>query len=86
MLAASSKLLPIDVDSCHHADVSRDHLNRDTSVSSSTPLKHQMHSIHQPRAPKIRTQSRKIPPKSPDLIELSDAGPSPISVYAFDRP
>nr|CAG4641486.1 EOG090X01QX [Eurycercus lamellatus] len=80
-MLASSKMLPLNVD----VEASHTVVNSDSDMlSASSPKCHSLsNSIHLPKTRNThqhyRSGSRKIPPKSPDLIELSDAGQSPVS-------
>ena len=88
-MLASSKFLPINVEvesSLHVPSVTdADVLSANTTSNCHTLVHHSIHIPHHQqqhsshRLPKMR-HSRKVPPKSPDLIELSDAGQSPVSV------
>ncbi len=83
-MLASSKILPnlnVDVETGNHTV----NVNSETDVlSASSPKCHSLsHTVHQPRTRNLHHHVRgnkKMPPKSPDLIELSDAGQSPVSV------
>lgn len=82
-MLASSKILPlsVDVETGNHTV----NVNCDTDMLSASSPKCQplSHTVHQPRTRNLHHPVRgmkKMPPKSPDLIELSDAGQSPVSV------
>lgn len=82
-MLASSKILPlsVDVETGNHTL----NLNSEPDIlSASSPKCHSLaNTIHQPRTRNLHHHARgnrKMPPKSPDLIELSDAGQSPVSV------
>lgn len=84
-MLASSNILPalnVDVETSHTV------MNADSDMlSASSPKCHSLgsNSLHQPRSRNAHHNyrgGRKVPPKSPDLIELSDAGQSPVSVCA----
>nr|SVE75605.1 EOG090X01QX [Daphnia hispanica] len=86
-MLASSKILPIsvDVETGNHTV----NLNSEPDIlSASSPKCHSLaNTIHQPRTRNLHHHARgnrKMPPKSPDLIELSDAGQSPVSVLEDD--
>nr|SVE74974.1 EOG090X01QX [Daphnia dolichocephala] len=86
-MLASSKILPlsVDVETGNHTV----NLNSEPDIlSASSPKCHSLvHTIHQPRTRNLHHHTRgskKMPPKSPDLIELSDAGQSPVSVLEDD--
>ena len=82
-MLASSKILPlnVDVETANHTV----NVNSETGMlSASSPKCHPLvQAVHQPRARNLHHHTKglkKMPPKSPDLIELSDAGQSPVSV------
>lgn len=83
-MLASSKILPlnVDVETGNHTV----NVNSETDMLSASSPKCQLsHTVHQPRTRNLHHHTRgmrKMPPKSPDLIELSDAGQSPVSVRA----
>nr|SVE89732.1 EOG090X01QX [Daphnia sinensis]SVE90361.1 EOG090X01QX [Daphnia sinensis] len=86
-MLASSKILPlsVDVETGNHTV----NLNSEPDIlSASSPKCHSLaNTIHQPRTRNLHHHARgnrKMPPKSPDLIELSDAGQSPVSVPEDD--
>lgn len=86
-MLASSKILPlsVDVETGNHTL----NLNSEPDIlSASSPKCHSLaNTIHQPRTRNLHHHARgnrKMPPKSPDLIELSDAGQSPVSVPEDD--
>ncbi|XP_046636700.1 ralBP1-associated Eps domain-containing protein 2-like isoform X2 [Daphnia pulicaria] len=84
-MLASSKILPLNVD----VETGNHTVNSETDIlSTSSPKCHSLvHTVHQPRTRNLHHHARgnkKMPPKSPDLIELSDAGQSPVSVLEDD--
>nr|SVE78083.1 EOG090X01QX [Daphnia lumholtzi] len=86
-MLASSKILPlsVDVETGNHTV----NLNSEPDIlSASSPKCHSLaNTIHQPRTRNLHQHARgnrKMPQKSPDLIELSDAGQSPVSVPEDD--
>ncbi len=88
-MLASSKILPalnVDVEASH--TVVNSTTDPNGMLSASSPKCHSL--VINNRESRTRNAhhgfrggSRKIPPKSPDLIELSDAAQSPISVNIF---
>ena len=79
-MLASSKILPlnVDVETGNHTV----NVNSETDMlSASSPKCHSLsHNVPRTRDLHHIRGNKKMAPKSPDLIELSDAGQSPVSV------